>query len=327
MTYFRSALLILLRNSAASRLLIMAESQKEVMKGDSRPTTPLLDLPIEQRASSRNASPARLSAELTLKVRTQFGRLNSVQRVIEMLPASPEETSIEELSQILLALEETHKAFVREHAYFEVSWPAALIDHEYFRNGTHMEEAQYYTTARRSIGRLRTNLVAAAACNAIPAIPCPTVRRERSRLPDISIPTFKGDYTAWPAFRDLFKSLVLDDDQLTDVERLHYLRVLLEGSPAQLISGLPMAGDSLTPSWEMLTKRYDNKRLLIQSYIDQLFGNSTPVQRKAATLDKLLTDIKESLKALQILGVTENMWDCFIVYQVTRRLDKLTREQ
>ncbi|XP_024869353.1 uncharacterized protein LOC112453042 [Temnothorax curvispinosus] len=61
--------------------------------------------------------------------------------------------------------------------------------------------------------------------------------RDTQRLPDINIPSFKGNYAAWLTSRDLFKAVIYDNRRLTDVENFHYLRLSLEGTPAQLISG------------------------------------------------------------------------------------------
>ncbi|XP_077277186.1 uncharacterized protein LOC143905563 [Temnothorax americanus] len=51
-------------------------------------TLPLLDLPEERRVSDRQASPVRLSAELTLKVQTQMNRIPTVWNISETLPSS-----------------------------------------------------------------------------------------------------------------------------------------------------------------------------------------------------------------------------------------------
>ncbi|XP_011861466.1 PREDICTED: uncharacterized protein LOC105558413, partial [Vollenhovia emeryi] len=257
-----------------------------------RPKTPVLEVPQGDRTSSRTASPARLPTELAWKVQTQMGRIATLTELTEALPDVPARTSLEEVAQFQLLIEETHKAFIKEHAYFEVSWPSALTHHEYFSKNARQAESRCYMQARRVIGVLRHAL--AAAQPAQPAQPQTSSsagedRRTHSRLPDISLPKFTGEYAAWPAFRDLFTSLILSNQQLTDVERLHYLRSSLEGAPAQLISGLSMAGDSLTPSWDLLKDRYENKRRLIHACLDKIFASSTPVPRKASALDKLVS--------------------------------------
>lgn len=302
----------------------MSESQKSGRAEHS--ATPQLDVPHEDRSSSRHASPVRLSAELALKVHTQWGRIASIKRVSETLPTSPEETSLEELNQLSLHLEETHKTFIKEHAYFEVSWPSALINHEYFTKNAHSEESLLYLAARRSISKLRHSFsVATPQPQSQATLNEPA--RAHSRLPDITLPKFSGDYSSWPAFRDLFSSMILLNQRLTNVEKLHYLRASLEGSAAQLISGLPMSGDSLNPSWDTLKDRYENPRLLIQSYLDQLLSNSGPVQRKATSLNRLINNVQESLKALESMGVSDTLGDAIMVHHVTRHLDRVTREQ
>ncbi|XP_024872453.1 uncharacterized protein LOC112455013 [Temnothorax curvispinosus] len=287
-------------------------------------TPPLLDLPEDRRTSDRQASPVRLSAELTLKVQTQMNRIETVRIISKTLPSTVDDTSVDEVLQILIQLEKVHKAFLKEHAYFEVSWPAALIAHEYFSKNAFAVEARECIAARRSLAKLKGALAERLAPKAASEAAQPS--QSQQRLPDITIPLFKGEYGAWPTYLDLFKAVIYDQP-LTDVEKLHYLRLLLEGPPAQLISGLSLTADSLKPSWEMLVDRYENKRLLIQSYLDQLFASSTLVQKNAAALDKLLTTFKEGIKGLQALGISQDLGDCILVYQLSRQLDRQTKEQ
>ncbi|KAG7199834.1 hypothetical protein KM043_017666 [Ampulex compressa] len=63
------------------------------------------------------------------------------------------------------------------------------------------------------------------------------------------------------------------------------------------------------------------------AHIDQLRASSTPVERKTASLNKLLTNFKEVVKALQSLGVTQELWDYMLVHQLSRQLDRHTKEQ
>lgn len=155
------------------------------------------------------------------------------------------------------------------------------------------------------MGKLRNSLTAATPQQSS-ALPPKEASRVHSRLPDITLLTFSGDYALWPAFRDLFSSIILTDQRLNDVEKLHYLRASLEGSAAQLISGLPMTSNSLTPSWEALK------------------DSSGPILRKAASLNKFLTNVTEVLSALKSMGVTNKLGNSIIVYHVTRQLDCIT---
>lgn len=46
----------------------------------------------------------------------------------------------------------------------------------------------------------------------------------RTTLPRIQLPQFSGRYEDWPPFRDLFTSLITNDQSISDVARLHYLK-------------------------------------------------------------------------------------------------------
>ncbi|XP_011858513.1 PREDICTED: uncharacterized protein LOC105556055 [Vollenhovia emeryi] len=128
-----------------------------------RPVTQQLELRPGDRLSSRTASPVRLSTELALKVQTQLGRISTLKAIAEILPESLAEISIEEVNQLWRQIEETHKAFLKEHTYFEVSWPSALTHHEHFSGNAHQEKMLCHMQARRIIGVLRHSLTASSA--------------------------------------------------------------------------------------------------------------------------------------------------------------------
>ncbi|KAK0075379.1 hypothetical protein PV325_006970, partial [Microctonus aethiopoides] len=51
-------------------------------------------------------------------------------------------------------------------------------------------------------------------------------------LPIIKLPQSNGDFASWPSFTDLFTSLVIDQQHLSDVTKLHYLKTSITGSAA-----------------------------------------------------------------------------------------------
>ncbi|EZA62185.1 hypothetical protein X777_02810 [Ooceraea biroi] len=113
---------------------------------------------------------------------------------------------------------------------------------------------------------------------------------------------------------------------LTRVEKLHYLRSSMQGSADQLIRSLPMTDDSLQASWDLLISRYENKRLIIQAHLDKLFDLTMTSSKSAASIMGLVSTVSESNKALQSLGMSQDMWDCVLVHYISRFLDRDTRE-
>ncbi|XP_029159050.1 uncharacterized protein LOC114931246 [Nylanderia fulva] len=89
----------------------------------------------------------------------------------------------------------------------------------------------------------------------------------RKTLPRINLPQFSGKFEDWPSFRDLFCSIILGDPSLTKIEQLHYLRTSVKGDAEQLIRNLPSTEDNLEQAWDMLTTYFENKRLLVRSYL------------------------------------------------------------
>ena len=173
------------------------------------------------------------------------------------------------------------------------------------------------------LSRFRRNLCGASSSHTVSRDSEP---QAHSRLPDIKLPKFNGDYANWPSFRELFSAVILQHAKLNDVEKLHYLRSCVQSPAEQLIRGLPLTRDSLQSSWDLLTSRYENKRLIMQSHLDNLFSLAHASSKSAASLTKLISTVSEANKALHSLGMTEYMWDCFLVHHVSRFLDRDTRE-
>jgi len=85
-------------------------------------------------------------------------------------------------------------------------------------------------------------------------------------LPRIQLPIFTGKYEDWPAFRDLFQSLIGKDKSTKPVEKLHYLKSCVKGEADLLIRNLTTT-EANYRAWKTLGNYYKNKRLLICAYL------------------------------------------------------------
>ncbi|CAB0034927.1 unnamed protein product [Trichogramma brassicae] len=149
----------------------------------------------------------------------------------------------------------------------------------------------------------------------------------RPKLPEIKLINFSGSYADWPAYKEMFTTMVAENNHLTNVEKLHYLRGSLSKEPLQLIQGLHLSGDSLAAAWDMLSKRYENKRYIIQSYLDML-SNTAPAQhRKTLPLStRSRSALQKARQALLTLTDKEKLADLMFVSQLVRLLDRQTKE-
>ncbi|XP_076621611.1 uncharacterized protein LOC143342014 [Colletes latitarsis] len=69
-----------------------------------------------------------------------------------------------------------------------------------------------------------------------------------AKLARIPLPKVAVSYAEWHSFRDLSKSLVLDNKSLTNVKRLHYLQSSAEGHAANLIAHFSITDANFEPA-------------------------------------------------------------------------------
>ncbi|RLU19259.1 hypothetical protein DMN91_007816 [Ooceraea biroi] len=121
-------------------------------------------------------------------------------------------------------------------------------------------------------------------------------------LPKISLPTFAGDYLQWRSFRDLFSSMIIDNLDISEVEKLHYLKTSLLNEPAQLLKNIPVSTENFQRAWTTLTARYENTRILIDTQLVQFFSARCAKAESSQNLKRLHGDITEAIGALTSLG-------------------------
>lgn len=147
------------------------------------------------------------------------------------------------------------------------------------------------------------------------------------KLPDINLPIFDGAIQNWMEFRDTFDSLINKNDNLTDIQRFHYLRVSIKNEPAQLISTLEFSANNYKLAWDLLVKRFNNDKMLIQNHIKNIF-NIEPINKEGSKcIRTLLNDLNKNMRALEQIGLPIKEWDVPIVYLIGTKLDKITSRE
>lgn len=117
-------------------------------------------------------------------------------------------------------------------------------------------------------------------------------KEEESRLPDLKIPRFRGDYSEWNNFKDLFNYLISKRTKMSNISKMKYLKTHLDGEPAKLINSYLLSGNNYEAALNALDKRYNNKRLLFSIHIDKMmkpFGGTVT----SDTIKEMYDNIKE----------------------------------
>lgn len=90
------------------------------------------------------------------------------------------------------------------------------------------------------------------------------------RLPKIPLPTFSGKYTDWPSFYDSFCRLVHTNNKLVDIGKFHHLKQALPPNFDSDIRDIPLTDANYSIAYQLLVKRYNNKRVLFSHYMNML---------------------------------------------------------
>ncbi|KAL0852869.1 hypothetical protein ABMA27_012663 [Loxostege sticticalis] len=147
------------------------------------------------------------------------------------------------------------------------------------------------------------------------------------KLPKVNIPKFSGKYSEWNTFRDLFTSLIKNNKNLENVQKLLYLKGYLCGEAEQLLNNIPISDDNFQRCWKLLEDRYNNKKYICHHILKRLFSQRNILNESANSLKELLDTTNDCLAALKNLGIDITSWDVLIIHILTLKLDVESRRQ
>ncbi|GAB1860779.1 Peptidase aspartic putative domain-containing protein [Camponotus japonicus] len=152
----------------------------------------------------------------------------------------------------------------------------ALIDlNPAFENDGELEEfeAEYYAAAAAAKAIIATKQQANQIQNNV--IDNQNVSNRISpinqrKLPPINLPSFNESYDQWPNFRDTFKAVIDENEHLSDIKKLYYLRLALKGVAAEIIASIEMSAENYEIAWNHLEGHFENKRVLVHYHLQAL---------------------------------------------------------
>lgn len=146
-----------------------------------------------------------------------------------------------------------------------------------------------------------------------------------AKLPKISLPKFSGDYMEWIPFRDIYVSLVHNNESLAKIQKFYYLKGTLVGEAASLIKTISATEANYESAWSTLESRYHNKRMIVGHLITTIF-NIEKSDGGFQSIKTILDSTKECLSSLKNLGVSTSSWDPLLIHIIAQKLDFQTRK-
>ncbi|XP_011880391.1 PREDICTED: uncharacterized protein LOC105568923 [Vollenhovia emeryi] len=267
--------------------------------------------------------------ELPAQISLQMNRFLMIQNAVEDAEDHPSATISRNLvSTRLDVLESNWNKFQEEHERLCRVHAGRLTDESYIRSRTYERCQEFYVQAR-SILLDQQDSVEASNSSARSCGPPSSEGRSGTRLrslPRISLPTFSGEFHAWKDFSDLFTSMVGENPELTNVEKMQYLKTCLAGDAARRVANLKVTNATFNLAWKTLESRYDNKRILIAAQVDSLLDLKPIKSKSAQDLNDMMITVTHALGALEALDCPVKEWDAFLVRMLARLLDEDTRE-
>ncbi|XP_031340893.1 uncharacterized protein LOC116169002 [Photinus pyralis] len=146
-------------------------------------------------------------------------------------------------------------------------------------------------------------------------------------LPKISIPKFCGDLENWIEFREIFNSLIHSNEELNDVQRLHYLKSSLTGDASQVIKSLQFSAGNYQVAWKAICARYDQPRMLIRNHLRSILDLESCVKEASPALRKISDALFKHVTALRSLASDAQLFETTIIYIMSHKLDSTTLRQ
>ncbi len=177
----------------------------------------------------------------------------------------------------------------------------------------------------------RVNKAETASQQAQSPPPANVTRQQRTdhlKLPRLDLPTFDGTYTNWISFVDLFHGAVHNNADLSNSQKLFYLKSSLKGEAQKLLSTVTVTDSNYEVARRMLSDRYDNKRVILREHLSSLFKAPSVAESDARGLRKLMDYAHEQRLAFQAMGFAmDEMADIFMVYIIVEKLDRESLKQ
>ncbi|GFV22906.1 uncharacterized protein TNCV_2671961 [Trichonephila clavipes] len=122
------------------------------------------------------------------------------------------------------------------------------------------------------------------------------------KLPEITLPEFRGRYDEWPSFKSQFDNIITKNNNLSDSQKLFNLKAPLQGD-AKLLEAVDDSFESLITA---LKTRFKNKRLLTETHINAILEIEKLTSESARDIGTMTDILSKNIRALKLLGFVSN---------------------
>lgn len=156
----------------------------------------------------------------------------------------------------------------------------------------------------------------------IPKSPvAPSVQSTCDDLPKTKPPTFSGEYTQFHTFIQQFKATV-DAKPIPTIRKFQLLMdECLKGNAKLSVQSLDVTEANYHKALEILQDRYDNKCIVFQTHIRELYNIPAVPKNSGVHLRRFVDDVDGHLAALRSLGSDTDIVNALLIHIASIKLD------
>ena len=114
---------------------------------------------------------------------------------------------------------------------------------------------------------------------------------------------------------------------LTDSQKLFYLKGLLTGEAARLLTSVNVTDANYSVARDILKTRYENRRAIVRGHISKIINAASVSKQDSNSLRALWQGVDEQRRALAALGLQSEEMDIFTIHLLVNKLDTESRRQ
>ena len=134
------------------------------------------------------------------------------------------------------------------------------------------------------------------------------------KLPALKLEIFDGKQENWQTFYENFDCAINKNTELSDIQKITYLRNLVKGQALSAITGLTLSNENCSVALNILKNRFSNKQLLISIHMKKLLSlEKVKDVRNISELRKMFDTIEIQIRSLENLSVDENMYGSILI--------------
>lgn len=116
------------------------------------------------------------------------------------------------------------------------------------------------------------------------------------KLPKINILGFDGNLKQWPAFYDLFNTVIHTNPTLSDIDKFHYLS--LKADVLNLIKSIQLTAPNYQIAYDAMKTRFQNKRVLATKYFNEIYLTQLIFKPTAKDIRRLINTFSLMLSGI-----------------------------